>query len=85
MNNKIKNDKNVIAKDILFHLNKNRSPHLKKSELKVFKVDRYQSLEPIVQLNLKFPIIEKRNLATMDINKDHAPFLDELRDRVRNI
>lgn len=48
--------------------------------------DRYQSIqEPAVELNLKFPVIEKKNMATIDTQHDKTPFLDELRSRMKLI
>lgn len=48
--------------------------------------NRYQSIqEPPVQLNLKFPIIEKKNMATLDMGNEKTPFLDELRNRMKLI
>ncbi len=39
--------------------------------------DRYQSIpEPAVELNLKFPTIEKKNMVTLDIQREKMPFLD---------
>lgn len=48
--------------------------------------DRYQSIqEPAVELNLKFPTIEKpRNAATIDQDRK-MPFLDQLRNRMKLI
>ena len=38
-------------------------------------------------MNLKFPIIEKKNVATIDpqVGDDRSTFLNELRDRIKMI
>ena len=57
-------------------------------EIKEVKANRYQSIqEPAVEMNLKFPIIEKRQAATIDpeISEDRPMFLNELRDRIKKI
>jgi hypothetical protein len=72
------------TKDLLFHLNKNRSLNGKKVELRRIDFDRYQSIQEPPQLNLKFPTID-RNAATIEAASDKMPFLDELRSRMKLI
>ena len=85
LNNKKKSSKSEAAKELLFHLNKNRSMNSKKVEMKKIQFDRYQSSQdPVVELNLKFPTIEKK-MATIDVQREKVPFLEELRSRMKLI
>ena len=57
----------------------------KKVEMKKIQFDRYQSSQdPVVELNLKFPTIEKK-MATIDVQREKVPFLEELRSRMELI
>ena len=64
-----KNFSQDATKDILFHLNKNRSLNGKKVEMKKIHFDRYQSIQSqqVVELNLKFPEIGKKSIATVEV------------------
>lgn len=64
------------AKELLFHLNKNRSMNSKKVESKKIELDRYKSIQEPTEFNLKFPIIDRKNMVTLDVQTDKVPFLD---------
>lgn len=76
------------ARDLLFHLNKNRSTDAKKVEFKGITLDRYQSIQEPPDIHFKFPIIERKNVSTLVVGSEaqESPnFKEQLRERMRAI
>ena len=66
---------------MIFHLNKNRSQDNKKLEFKSSTIDRYSSTQENGEMNLRFPVIERRSYATL--NQDGQANTVDLRERLR--